>query len=249
MNDEQITIEYIDDGIAELNMNDRDNNNTFTPDFVELFLDNLDLLKNKGGLKVLIISGMKEIFCAGADKASLLKIKSNDIRVKDLVLSEKLLDLPFPVISLMEGHALGGGFVLGLCGDMILMDEKSNYGVNFIRLGFTPGMGCTRLLQGLVGEYIANEMMFTGKTFRGKHFSGKSLVNYILPKDALRDKALNLAKDIACKPLKTVEILKYSLTLKKKQLLAEARTFEDLMHTISFSQDEVLKIIEENYNE
>ena len=123
------------------------------------------------------------------------------------------------------------------------------YGGGFADIGFSPGMGYTRLLQGLVGEFIANEMIYTGKMYKGKNFIEKSLVNYVLPKENVMEKAIELAEIIAEKPRETLSTMKYSLTLKKRQLLMEARVHEDFMHKITFSQKEVLDIIKARYPE
>jgi polyketide biosynthesis enoyl-CoA hydratase PksI len=236
------------DTIGLLHMKDEKSKNTFTDDFVEVFIEILNKLQKDKTYKVIILKGLPDVFCAGASKEALTSIRGGDVDVKDLVLSELLLQIPVPVIGVMEGAALGGGFVTGLCCDILLMNEKKMYGANFTNMGFTPGMGCTRLIQPLVGEFIANEMMFRGRLFKGRTFKNRSMINYILPADELMNKAADIALDIDEKPRKTLEILKYSLSLRKKQALTEARVHEDFMHKISFAQPEVAKIIENMYN-
>ena len=49
----------------------------------------------------------------------------------------------------------------------MFLARESRYGCNFMDLGFTPGMGTTRLLQAAVGPYVAAEMMLGAKYFRG----------------------------------------------------------------------------------
>jgi polyketide biosynthesis enoyl-CoA hydratase PksI len=247
---EIITIEKHPEGnnIGVLHMRDQKSKNTFTDEFVSLFIEKLKILQSDKYYKVILLKGLDNVFCAGAAKDGLLAIDQGEVSVKDLVLSELLLNIPVPVIGVMEGAALGGGFVVGLCCDILLMNEKKMYGVNFTNLGFTPGMGCTRLIQALVGDFIANEMMFRGRLFKGKTFRGKSLINYILPENQIMKKALDIALDIDEKPRGTLEVLKYSLSLTKRKLLLEARVSEDFMHKISFAQPEVKKIIQEMYN-
>ena len=244
-----LRIEMYSPEILVLNMEDNENKNTFTDRFVEELIEKISEIKSNAGIKVVIFRGLKDIFCAGAAKESLMKLKDGNLSVKDLVLSEMVLDIPVPTIALMEGSALGGGFVLGLCCDMIILNERAMYGSNFTNLGFTPGMGCTGFLKSLVGEYIANEMMFSGRLFKGRSFRERGLANYVLSSDLMFKKAVDIAFDIAGKPRKTLEILKYSLNLKKRQALQEARVNEDFMHKISFAQHEVLDIVNERYNE
>lgn len=247
---ELVTIERHEahEAIGVLRMQDEASKNTFTDEFVDAMMDKLRVLQSDRTYKVILLEGFPDVFCAGASKNALMSIFSGDVEVKDLVLTELLLTVPVPLIAVMEGAALGGGLVVGLCADIVLMNERRMYGANFTNMGFTPGMGCTRLLQSLVGEYVANEMMFRGRLLKGREFRGRSLVNYILPLDQIRAKALDIALDIADKPRKTLEILKYSLSLKKRQALLEARVHEDFMHKISFQQPEVKDIINKTYN-
>jgi polyketide biosynthesis enoyl-CoA hydratase PksI len=246
---EIISIEQPVEGVAVLLMKDYEYRNTFTDEFVNRLMEKINELRNVDGLKCVIMRGLQDIFSAGASKDNLLQLCEGELSVKDLVLSEAVCHLPVPVIAAMEGGALGGGFVLGLCCDIVIMAERSMYGVNFTSLGFTPGMGCTRLLQELVGPYIAQEMMYTGKMYKGRTFKNRGLVNYILPADEVFPRALSLAEIIAEKPGKTLEILKSSLGLKKRKLLMEARLHEDYMHRISFANPEVKEIIHMVYNE
>ncbi len=248
--EEIITLEkhVEEDSIGILHMCDEKSKNTFTDEFVELFIKKLNFLQTDDTYKVILLKGLPEVFCAGAAKESLMSLTKGTLNVKDLILSELLLNVPVPVIGVMEGAAVGGGFVTGLCCDILLMNEKKMYGANFTNMGFTPGMGCTRLIQSLVGEFIANEMMFRGRLLKGKTFKGRSLINYILPENEIMQKAIDIALDISEKPRKILEILKYSISIKKKKLLLEARVHEDFMHKISFAQPEVKDNIKNMYN-
>ncbi len=234
--------------IGVLHMGFNEDKNTFTDEFVDSFIVQLQNLQTDQKYKVILLTGLSDVFCAGASKDSLMSLFEGRVQVKDLVLSELILNIPVPVIAVMEGAALGGGFVVSLCCDIVLMNEKKMYGANFTSLGFSPGMGATRLMQAMVGEFIANEMMYRGRLFKGKSFKGRSLINYILPFKELMPKALDIAFDICEKPRKTLEVLKYSLSLKRRQLLQEARVHEDMMHQITFAQPEVQSIIEKMYN-
>lgn len=246
---ELISIEEYSDSIAIFNMKDEEHKNTFHDEFIEVMIEKLTFLQNTDKYKAVILKGLSDIFCAGAAKDQLMKLFEGNLEVKDLVLSELLLQIPVPVIAAMEGGAVGGGLVVGLCADIVIMSSRGMYGGGFTDLGFTPGMGFTRLLQGLVGEFIANEMLYTGKLYKGKVYKEKSLVNYVLPRDQVFDKAVELAEIISEKPFGTLKTLKYSVNMRKRMLLQEARVHEDFMHKITFNQPEVKSIIEAMYTE
>jgi polyketide biosynthesis enoyl-CoA hydratase PksI len=236
-------------GLLVLRMQDTVGRNTFTDGFVDELSDALVEVGKDRSCKAVLVTGLPDVFCAGAAKQSLLSLCEGELEVKDLVLSELMLQVPVPTIAAMEGAALGGGLVLALCCDIMLMNEKRMYGANFTNMGFTPGMGCTRLIQALVGEYVANEMLYRGRLFKGREFRDRSLVNYVLRGDQILDKATDIAVDICEKPRRTLEILKYSLNLNKRQMLAEARVHEDFMHRISFAQPEVKEMVSRLYND
>ena len=237
-------------GISCLKMDDAKARNVFSAQFITEFLHALDELERERRTKVLILCGLQDVFCGGAEKQALLDLCEGKAAVRDLVICERLLELPFPIIAAMEGHAIGGGLAVGFCCDIVIAARESRYGAVFMSLGFTPGMGCTTLLAELVGPFLANEMMFTGKRFRGSELEGRGThVNYILPRTEVLTKARDIAEQIAEKDGRSISLLKHALSLKKKKLLIDARHQEDLMHRISFSFPETRRTIQELYPE
>jgi polyketide biosynthesis enoyl-CoA hydratase PksI len=160
-----------------------------------------------------------------------------------------LLDIPVPTIAAMEGHAIGGGLALGLCADIILIGRESRYGCGFMNLGFTPGMGTTRLLEVVVSPPIAHEMLYGGEPLKGAHFEGRSGFNYILPRRQVRPKALELAQRIAEKPRVALLALKQVLSSPKRVAYERSRAGETLMHRISLGQPDISRLISSNYVE
>jgi polyketide biosynthesis enoyl-CoA hydratase PksI len=242
-----IDLRIDDEGIADFHMADREGKNIFSDRFIDDFLVTLEEA-DRAEPKVMVLRGLPDVFCGGAEKQTLLDLSDGKVVVKDLILSERLVSTRFPVIAAMEGHAMGGGLVLGLCCDMVVAARESRYGAVFMSMGFTPGMGCTTLLPELVGPFVAAEMMYTAKRFRGKELEAKGTnINYIVPKAQVAAKAQDLALQIAEKSLRSLYLLKYSLSAPKKKLLVDARLQEDMMHEISFKRPETRERILELY--
>ncbi|MCK5241217.1 enoyl-CoA hydratase/isomerase family protein [bacterium] len=243
-----VKIEVLNNGIAHLRMQDEEHKNTFSDDFVDAVIAGLDKLENEHNPKVCILSGLPDVFSGGADKQNLMDLCDGKIHVKDLLISERIVNTPFPIIAAMEGHAVGGGLIMAVCSDMVVAARESRYGVVFMNMGFTPGIGCTELLANLVGPFIANEMMYTGKCYKGKELAEKGIqINYIVPKAEVPAKAENIALQISEKSVKSISLLKHALSAKKKQQLITARVQEDFMHRLSFGFPETRKTIEEHY--
>jgi polyketide biosynthesis enoyl-CoA hydratase PksI len=237
------------DGIAWMKMNDEKNKNIFSKRFVEDFLDTMDELENRNILpKVMVLQGLSDVFCAGADKDTLVALTEGKIVVKDMVLSERLLDCAFPVIAAVEGHAMGGGLAMVACCDIVIAARESRFGAVFMSMGFTPGMGTTTLLPELVGRFVATEMMLTAKRFKVSELERMGTnINRIVTKLRVMPVARDIARQIAEKNPKSVRLLKYTLSAGKKKLLTDARLHEDLMHQISFAYPETLDHIEDLY--
>lgn len=247
MPNDLVTIDKDENGIGYLRMEDREHKNIFRDEFLDQLIQSIDKLEQMNP-KVVILSGLPDVFCAGAEKQNLLDLCDGKIYVKDLVISEKLIYFPYPIIAAMEGHALGGGLAMGLCCDIVIAARESRYGAVFMEMGFTPGMGTTTLLQLMMGPYLANEMMFTGARIRGSKLAEKNTnINYILPRNEVMQKAKQIALQISEKNIKSIQLLKYALSAPKKKLLIDARLQEDFMHRLSFGYSETRKTIEEFY--
>jgi len=245
-----VALELRENSIALVTMQDTEGKNVFSDRLIGALLEVLNDLEEKHRPTVMILRGLPEVFSAGAEKDTLIGLAEGKLHVKDLLISERLVNTQFPVIAALEGHAIGGGLVMAACCDVVVAAMESRYGAVFMNMGFTPGMGCTTLLQELVGPYIANEMMFTGKRFKGRELAGRGTnMNYILPRDEVMRKAMDVALQIAEKNIESVYLLKYALSARKKKLLIDARVQEDLMHRLSFGFPETKETIKNFYAE
>jgi polyketide biosynthesis enoyl-CoA hydratase PksI len=232
---EPVEIERPEDGIAILRLNDPRHDNHLTEALCGSWIAALHRLAADSSLNVLLIRGLTKVFCAGASAEELKQITAGKVQVRDLELPDCLLQFPVPVIAAMEGHAAGGGFVAALCCDLLVAASDRRYGLNFTQLGFTPGMGVTRLLPALLGYHHAAEVLFSGRFFRGDELAARGLFNAAVPSPEVFPRALDLARQIAPKPRHVLEMTKAALCLPRRLSLAEALPQEHLMHRICFS--------------
>ncbi|MEM9425033.1 MAG: polyketide synthase [Spirochaetota bacterium] len=227
-------------------MDEPEGPNLFTETFVREFVEQWHRLCKVIQPKVVLLQGRSDVFCAGGAKDTLIGLTKGEVTVDDLIITDLMVQAPFPTIAAMEGHAMGGGLAMGAACDIVLAACESRYGAVFMNMGFTPGMATTTLLPQLTGPYIAAEMMYTGKRFKGKELEGSN-INYILPKAEILAKAEDIAAQMAEKPKESLYLLKHSLGTVKKKRVLEARLQEDLMHKISFYLPETQAIIQEFY--
>jgi polyketide biosynthesis enoyl-CoA hydratase PksI len=237
------------DGTAVVAMVDAEGKNAMSERFVHELCGALAAASAWAPLKVVVLKGLPEIFSSGASLEMLRALCEGGVAPTDILLAKAVLDVPVPVIAAMEGHGVGGGLALGLAADVVMIARESRYGATFMNMGFTPGMGMTRLLTHVVSPAIAAELLFSGELKKGAWFEGRSGFNAILPRAEVLPRALDLAGRIAEKPKKALEILKRTLSIGRRKAFEESHTLESMMHMLSFSGPDVLRRIEEQHGQ
>jgi polyketide biosynthesis enoyl-CoA hydratase PksI len=185
--------------------------------------------------RVVVLSGEGEMFSSGAPGELLARLARREVKPTEIWLPRVLLDCPLPVIAAMAGHAIGGGFALGLAADLVLLGRESRFGFTFMNMGFTPGMGTTRLAEYALPAAAAHELLYTGELRKGIGFAGSPGVAAVLPKSEVSARALDLAARIAEKPRRAIELLKRTLSLPRRRAFEEALTLESLMHEVTLT--------------
>jgi enoyl-CoA hydratase len=101
-----------------------------------------------------------------------------------------------PVIAAVHGFCLGGG--IGLVGnaDMIVASEDATFGLPEVDRG---ALGAATHLSRLVPQPKARAMMYTSTTASAAELKQFGSVLEVVPREALRDAALNLAAQVAAK--------------------------------------------------
>ncbi|MFN8494513.1 MAG: polyketide synthase [Caldilineaceae bacterium] len=244
---DSLVITHVEEGIYKLQINDVAHQNRLSNLLAEELFAAFDELATKPDLKVLLLTGQREVFCAGGAEGLLQELSVGKSASKVLLLPHKILSFPLPIIGVLEGHAVGGGLTLALCCDLVVAAETGRYGMNFTEMGFTPGAGTTALLPAVVGHHFASEMIMTTKLYKGRELQGRSLFNYIVEADRVMTVALELAGRMAAKPRYVLELLKETLALPRRQAMQAAMSREHLMHKLCFSQPETAVLIRENY--
>jgi enoyl-CoA hydratase len=153
-------------GVRQLLFNRPEKLNALSTPLISEFDAALDEAAADATVRVIVLRGAGgRAFVAGADiaeyrgdeRARFIAYSMNSRRVFD-----KLERLPKPVIAAVDGYALGGGFEIALCCDMILCAEGAELGLPEGRLGLSPGGGGTQRLVRAVGKYAASEVMLAG---------------------------------------------------------------------------------------
>ena len=204
-------------------------------------------LKDDASARVVLLEGGDRYFCAGASRESLLRPDAGrEVPRYAAELPLLVMDIPLPTLAVMSGHAIGGGFALGLLCDLPLLADESLYGMNFMALGFTPGMGSTVLLEDALGPRPARELLFTGRLVKGRELKAAGFAA-VAPKIDLRRRALDLAHEVAAAPREALLALKAMLAARRRERLLRAIEDERRAHEALFARSDTARLIAERY--
>ncbi|ASZ12888.1 enoyl-CoA hydratase/isomerase family protein [Chitinophaga pendula] len=239
MSQPAVDLREIEPGIVLLTMQDKEHKNTFTEDIMVGLIKAFAAIGENQHYKVVILTGYDSYFCSGGTQDALLAINDAKVKFTDTNLYSLALECRIPVISAMQGHGIGGGFVFGLFSDFVILSKESVYTTNFMKYGFTPGMGATYVLPQKLGISLAEEMLLTAANFRGVELEKRGISFPVLPRAEVLEYALQLARTLAEKPRVSLITLKDHLVAEAREKLPAIIEKEVAMHGVTFHQPEV----------
>ena len=207
------------EGIGLLTLNRPEKHNALNFDMIGEIVDRLETCQTDETVKVIVVRGAGESFCAGGDLKGHptlnLTGKDNRLREEYLRVGHRLplavRRLPQPVIGALHGLVGGAGLDVAMAMDIRIAAENTRLGVLFTRVGLIPDMGGTYLLPRLVGVGRALELLFTGDLIDAAEAWRIGLVNRVVANDALDDAVMDFAGKLAAGPLQSYRVNKQAV--------------------------------------
>jgi enoyl-CoA hydratase/carnithine racemase len=159
-----------------------------------------ELAGDAGVRAVVVTSSSPKAFCVGADLKERNTFTDEELRAQRPIARAAyggVLDLPVPVVAAVDGYALGGGFEIALSCDLIVCGDAAVVGLPEVSVGVIPGGGGTQLLTRRVGWSRAARMIFTAERFDAEAACRLGAVDEVVPSGSARDRALEIAAQIA----------------------------------------------------
>ncbi len=195
-----LTLERRPDGVALMTLTNGKVNALSTDLLAEIRACALELTSNPPG--AVVVTGGDRLFAAGAD---ISQFGGPDEAATIGAAFHEALDavaaIPRFVIAAISGYALGGGCELALACDYRIVSDRAVFGQPEILLGIIPGGGGTQRLPRLVGPSRAKEMCLTGRQVRADDALRIGLADEVVAPEALMERSLALAAEVAAGPL------------------------------------------------
>lgn len=196
----------VDGHIATLTFNRPDRMNTITVSMLNLLSELLLKADADPEVRVIVITGNGRAWCAGLDiaaassgqgiggDATSSSTGEFELRSAPPVVLNKL---DTPVIAALNGGAAGYGMDIALGCDIRIASEKAKLSAAYTARGLVPESGGTWLLPRIVGWSKAAELLFTARTLTADEALDFGLVSEVVPPDALMDRAMAVASEVA----------------------------------------------------
>ncbi|WP_046158220.1 polyketide synthase [Chromobacterium vaccinii] len=239
-----VAVENALPGVALIRMQDRANKNAFTFEMIDRLTEAFAEAGARQDVRAVVLTGYDSYFSSGGTQEGLRDLFEGRYRFTDKDLYSVALNCPLPVVAAMQGHGIGGGFVLGLFADLAVLARESVYTANFMKYGFTPGMGATLVLPEKLGPALAQEMMLGAGNYRGEELQRRGAPFPVLPREQVLPHALELAASLAEKPRQSLVTLKRHLSASLRARLPAFIEQELELHEQTFHQPEVRERIE-----
>ncbi len=162
---------------------------------IEMMEELIQALKwaNEQSESVVAITGEGKAFSAGVDIADHTPEKVESmIDVFDRLFFT-MSEINKPIVALVNGAALGGGYEIVLFCDLVVASEKAKLGQPEIQVGVFPPLACY-ILPRLVSWPLAIEILLSGDTFEAAKGKQMGLVNKVVPAENFQAEAKDFLK-------------------------------------------------------
>src|SRR3954465_2096298 len=191
-----------------LRLNRPDRRNAMVAELAQALHDALDDIAAARPRRAVITTGNGPAFCVGLDLAGYGAAPGNtgSDHARDSLANQehmsrlvlKLRHTPQPVIAAVNGAAAGFGLALALGSDIRFAAPEAVFRAVFLNVGVSNcGMGVSWLLPRLIGASRSHELMLTGRRVSAEEAERIGLVAEVVAADALLDRALAAAEQIA----------------------------------------------------
>ncbi|NGP07398.1 enoyl-CoA hydratase/isomerase family protein [Rhodococcus sp. 14C212] len=164
--------------------------------------DGLTELGEDPTVRVVLITGAGQAFCAGGDLKKYIELQSDKERWPQIMetnhrMFAKIRSLPKPVVALVNGVTVAGGLEILVNCDFAYAARSARIGDGHLRYGQMGGAGALAILPHLIGPAKARELVFSGSLLPAEEVHALGLVNRVFDDEELLEGGLAFARLVA----------------------------------------------------
>lgn len=213
---EQLTFERRDNGVLLITINRPEKYNAADEQMHTELATVWKDVADDPDVRVAVITGAGKAFSAGGDLAMVERMAGDYDRVQHMLkeasdLVYNMIDCPKPIVSAINGVAVGAGTVAALMADVAIAAEDARIGDGHVKLGVAAGDHAAIIWPLLAGIARAKYYLMTGEMVTGADAERFGMVAKALPRDEVLPEALRVADVLATGALPAINLTKKTL--------------------------------------
>jgi len=203
----------VSDGVAYITLNRPEKRNALDDEMIVEIRRALAESAIDEAVRVVLISGAGNDFCAGADLAAIEQLSHGTV-MENVADARRLGDLflemrrhPRPIIAAVRGRALAGGCGIATAADFVLAAESAQFGYPEIKIGFVPAM-VMAILRRSVSEKRALELLATGEIIPARTALEIGMINRVIPDATFDNEVQTYAGQLATRSSSALALTK-----------------------------------------
>jgi len=172
--------------VARIILNRPEVHNAFNAVMIRALTSALEEIKNRAGIRVLVLTGQGKSFCAGADLNWMREIinysfEENLRESRELAdLIYQLNELSLPTIARINGATIGGGNGFHAACDIAIASEEAIFSLSEVKIGLIPAVISPYVIR-RIGESRARQYFLTGERISAKRAEEIGLIHRVVP--------------------------------------------------------------------
>jgi enoyl-CoA hydratase len=218
--------------VARITLDRPEKRNALSIALSDELMEVIDRIQRSTTLKVVLIQGAGDTFCAGDDITEMHEWgDANDVMRRARLyqaMANALEELDKVTVAVVDGFAVGGGLEITMACDFVVATERARWGMPEVDVGITPGWGGTTRLARLIGRRMTKEVNLLGALHPASRAVELGLWNRAVPDDQLEDEVDALVEVLLSKNQQAVRQLKFIINRGVEADLYTAQGFEAL---------------------
>jgi cyclohexa-1,5-dienecarbonyl-CoA hydratase len=175
----------IESGVSRMTLN-RPEHNLLNETMLRELADGITFVAEREDVKLIVIDSAFKVFCGGIDIGEYTSERVFQMLDAFHSVFTGILETSKPVLTVINGPAIGGGAELAAFGDLVVATPKARFAQPEITLGFFPPLAST-ILPFLVGPKVALELVLLGEPVTAERALDLGLVNRLVPESKLEE--------------------------------------------------------------
>jgi 2-(1,2-epoxy-1,2-dihydrophenyl)acetyl-CoA isomerase len=235
------------DSVLRVTIDRPEARNSIDAAMMDTLIDTLETAGQDEAIRVIVLGGSSQNFCAGADLVARNRPTEERPRVGSIQrrvptqahrLIPTILTTQVPIVAVVDGWAAGIGFHIAIASDFCVATTSARFWEPFMSRGFTPDSGGTWLLPRLVGMARARALLLLGRELSGVEAVEWGLIHQAVERDDLTDAAEQLIEHLAKGPTVALGLTKWLLhTGSEQDLEHQLRSEAFALELTSRSED------------